>query len=137
MSPAGLLSNRFFLYAVGGSLGGQLAVIYLSPLQAVFQTVPLSLSDWAYILSIASTVLVVDELRKALSHARSANQAVLPAVFSRLFGRGKKRLRYGYARITGGAQAVAADEYKRTDVGAQCSTGSGTAPTTLPQQRRV
>lgn len=34
----GLFSNHFFLYAVGGSLVGQLAVIYFPPLQSVFQT---------------------------------------------------------------------------------------------------
>lgn len=110
--PAGLFSNRFFLYAVGGSLAGQVAVIYFPPLQAVFQTVPLSLGDWAYIVAIASTVLLLDEGRKLLQSARRSKQALLPALLSRLCGRGRKRLRYGYARVTGAAPA---DDYKRTD----------------------
>ncbi len=83
----GLLTNKFFCYAVGGSLLGQLAVVYFPPLQvwklvrpcvmliryvtlpsqAIFQTVSLSFGDWVYVTSIASTVLWVDELRKALA----------------------------------------------------------------------
>jgi len=41
-----LSSNPMFSAAVGGSVLGQLAVVYFPPLQAVFQTVPL-LADWA------------------------------------------------------------------------------------------
>jgi magnesium-transporting ATPase (P-type) len=58
---SGFFSNRFFLYAVGGSIAGQIAVIYFAPLQAVFQTVPLALADWVYIIAIASTVLLTRE----------------------------------------------------------------------------
>lgn len=39
----GLFSNRMFLWAVGGSLLGQLMVIYFAPLQEVFQTEALSI----------------------------------------------------------------------------------------------
>ena len=61
-----LSSNPMFVAAVGGSILGQLGVIYFPPLQAVFQTVPLSFTDWAKILTVSSTVLVADELRKAV-----------------------------------------------------------------------
>ena len=110
---AGLFSNRFFLYAVGGSIAGQLAVIYAPPLQAIFQTVPLSLGDWAYIVAIASTVLIVDEVRKLLSSARTAKQPLLGALLSRLCGRGRKKLRYGYARMM--TMTGSDGDYKRTD----------------------
>lgn len=40
----GLTTNRVFLWAVGGSLVGQLGVIYLPPLQRIFQTEALYLS---------------------------------------------------------------------------------------------
>ena len=53
-----------FLMAVGGSLIGQMLVIYFPPLQAVFQTEALLLSDLALLACIASTVLLLDELRK-------------------------------------------------------------------------
>lgn len=64
-----LSSNPMFSAAVGGSVLGQLAVVYFPPLQAVFQTVPLSLADWSRILAVASTVLLADEARKALLRA--------------------------------------------------------------------
>ena len=67
-----LSANPMFSAAVGGSVLGQLGVIYFPPLQAVFQTVPLSLGDWARVLAVASTVLIADELRKAIIAARAA-----------------------------------------------------------------
>ena len=39
----GFFSNPFFLYAVGGSILGQLAVIYIPFFQEIFQTEALSL----------------------------------------------------------------------------------------------
>lgn len=59
-----LFGNKMFNFAVGGSLLGQLAVIYLPGLQSVFQTEALYLSDLAALLMIASSVLWVDEARK-------------------------------------------------------------------------
>lgn len=53
-----------FLYAVGGSLIGQMMVIYFPPLQSVFQTEALYLIDILLLISIASTVFIVDEIRK-------------------------------------------------------------------------
>ncbi len=60
----GLFSNVFFLYAVGGSLIGQLLVIYFPPLQSVFQTEALYFSDLVQITLLTSTVFWVDEIRK-------------------------------------------------------------------------
>ena len=40
----GLFSNKAFLFSVGGSIIGQLLVIYAPPLQKIFQTEPISLS---------------------------------------------------------------------------------------------
>ena len=53
-----------FLYAVGGSLIGQLLVIYFPPLQAIFQTEALSGSDLLFLATLASSVLALDEVRK-------------------------------------------------------------------------
>ena len=53
-----------FLYAIGGSLFGQLLVIYFPPLQAVFQTEALGAWDLLFLVAISSTVLVMDEGRK-------------------------------------------------------------------------
>lgn len=60
----GLFSNRVFLYAIGGSLFGQLLVIYFPPLQAVFQTEALRAKDLLFLVAISSTVLIMDEVRK-------------------------------------------------------------------------
>ena len=61
----GLTSNRAFMWAVGGSLAGQLAVVYLAPLQSIFQTEALGAGDLISILALTSTVWLVDEARKA------------------------------------------------------------------------
>ena len=62
----GLLSNRMFLVSVGGSLIGQLLVIYFPLLQAVFQTEALTCFDLVFLLCLTSSVFVVSEMRKVL-----------------------------------------------------------------------
>lgn len=56
--------NPAFLWAVGLSILGQLAVIYFPPLQSVFQTEALKPQDLAYIVAMSSTILMLDSLRK-------------------------------------------------------------------------
>ena len=56
--------NPSFLWAIGGSVVGQLAVIYFPPLQEVFQTCSLSFGDISFILLLSSSVLMLDTLRK-------------------------------------------------------------------------
>ena len=80
MLSVGLFSNPMFLYAVGGSLLGQLLVIYFPPLQAVFQTEALTLLDLLFLFGLCSSVLVVDEVRKVvqksfLAHRRRYRKA--------------------------------------------------------------
>lgn len=60
----GFFTNRMFLYAVGGSLMGQMLVIYFPPLQAVFLTEALHCTDLLLLVCIASSVFLVDEIRK-------------------------------------------------------------------------
>ena len=52
-----LYENPTFVYAVGGSIVGQLAVIYFKPLQEIFQTEALSFSDLLFVLLISSSML--------------------------------------------------------------------------------
>ena len=56
--------NPAFLWAIGGSILGQLAVIYFAPLQEVFQTESLTFPDLIYIVSLSSSVLLLDTVRK-------------------------------------------------------------------------
>ncbi|KAL9611983.1 MAG: hypothetical protein Q9167_003423 [Letrouitia subvulpina] len=58
--------NRMFNFAVGGSLLGQMAVVYLPFLQRIFQTEGLYFGDLLLLLAIASCVFWVDEARKYL-----------------------------------------------------------------------
>lgn len=71
----GLFGNRLLIGGIGLAILLQMMVIYLSPLQKVFYTVPLGLGDWGVVVLIAAGVLVVEELRKL--------------VMPRLFNRGK------------------------------------------------
>ncbi|KAL8739436.1 MAG: hypothetical protein Q9190_007763, partial [Brigantiaea leucoxantha] len=59
-----LAGNRMFNFAVGGSLLGQMAVIYLPFLRRIFQTEGLSIQDLLLLAVIASSVFWVDEGRK-------------------------------------------------------------------------
>ena len=59
-----LTSNPAFLWAIGGSVLGQLSVVYFPPLQEVFQTEALSFVDLMYIILLSSGVLWLDTLRK-------------------------------------------------------------------------
>lgn len=60
----GLLTNRMFLFSVGGSLIGQFLVIYFPPLQSVFQTEALYFSDLVFLILLTSSVFIVSEIRK-------------------------------------------------------------------------
>ena len=59
-----LFGNKMFNFAVGGSLIGQMAVVYFPPLQRIFQTEGLHLGDLVFLAFVASTVFWVDEGRK-------------------------------------------------------------------------
>ncbi|XP_036296340.1 calcium-transporting ATPase type 2C member 2 isoform X3 [Pipistrellus kuhlii] len=60
----GFLRNHMFLYSVLGSLLGQLAVIYVPPLQKVFQTENLGALDLLLLTGLASSVFILSELLK-------------------------------------------------------------------------
>jgi Ca2+-transporting ATPase len=57
-------SNMAFLVAILFSLLGQTMVIYFPPLQTVFRTVSLSAGDLFYIVALASSMIVLDTIRK-------------------------------------------------------------------------
>ncbi|ORY13256.1 calcium-transporting P-type ATPase-like protein [Clohesyomyces aquaticus] len=72
----GLFSNKMFNYAVAGSLIGQLAVIYLPPLQHIFQTEALTLLDLVHLLAVASCVFWADEARKFFNRWKMGRRIV-------------------------------------------------------------
>ncbi|XP_077144998.1 calcium-transporting ATPase type 2C member 2 isoform X2 [Ranitomeya variabilis] len=60
----GLFRNRMFWLSVVGSILGQMAVIYIPPLQKVFLTQNLHALDLLFLTGLASSVFVVSELMK-------------------------------------------------------------------------
>lgn len=56
--------NPAFLWSVGGSIIGQLLVVYWPPLQKIFQTEALASGDLFYIIFLSSFILWLDTLRK-------------------------------------------------------------------------
>ena len=60
----GLFSNLWLIAGTLFVLLLQLMIVYLPWMQAIFKTVSLSVSDWLIICSVASSILVVEELRK-------------------------------------------------------------------------
>ncbi|XP_046544121.1 calcium-transporting ATPase type 2C member 1-like [Haliotis rubra] len=70
----GFLTNKVFLVAVGGSIIGQLLVIYFPPLQAVFQTEALHATDFLFLIALTSSVFVVSEIRKFVQRAQLKKQ---------------------------------------------------------------
>ncbi|MCF4126310.1 cation-translocating P-type ATPase [Methylobacterium sp. SyP6R] len=76
---AGLFRNRWLWAAIGVSLLLQVAVVSLPVLQQGFSTVPLSAGDWLFCTAIASLVLVLEEVRKAVVRAIGAMRGRRPA----------------------------------------------------------
>jgi len=66
LNRAGLFGNRYVLYAVGLLLLFQLAFTYLPPVQTLFGTAAIGAEIWLRILIVASSVLFIVELEKAL-----------------------------------------------------------------------
>ncbi|MEM2924437.1 MAG: calcium-translocating P-type ATPase, SERCA-type [Methanocellales archaeon] len=64
----GLTSNKFLLLAVSTSIFLQVLVVYVPLFNILFHTVPLKLEDWVVILIAASSVLILEEIKKAIIH---------------------------------------------------------------------
>ncbi len=63
-------SNPYLVGALGIVVSLQLAALYVPFLQAILHTVPLGLGDWLISLGIASSVIVVEEIRKLFARIR-------------------------------------------------------------------
>lgn len=76
-------SNPSFLWAMAFSVAGQFAVIYLPPLQSVFQTEALSLGDLFLIVCLSSTVLLLDTIRKKFLQQYCSDNSRRRSIFRR------------------------------------------------------
>lgn len=59
----GVFANKRLWYAILISIGLQMAVIY-TPLNRIFNTVPLSLYDWGFVIMFAASIFVIREIWK-------------------------------------------------------------------------
>jgi magnesium-transporting ATPase (P-type) len=59
-----VMSNPFLFFSMIGALFAHLAVLYVPALQWVFRTVPISITEWLEILSVASIIVIVVEIDK-------------------------------------------------------------------------
>ena len=78
----GLFTNKMFVVAVGGSIVGQLLVVYFPPLQAVFQTEALYLSDFLFLIVLTSSVCIVSEIRKCIFRRQGRTTHIDQNVYS-------------------------------------------------------
>ncbi|MBE0476467.1 MAG: cation-transporting P-type ATPase [Coriobacteriia bacterium] len=62
----GFFSNRLLLAGIATEVALILGIVYLPPLQAVFRTAPLRATDWLVPAALWPTLLLADELRKAV-----------------------------------------------------------------------
>ncbi|MDP3996797.1 MAG: HAD-IC family P-type ATPase [bacterium] len=66
------LNNKFLLYATGIVVILQVAVVHVPSLQSVFHTTALSLSEWAIIVGLSTSVFLAEETRKFLRYGLPA-----------------------------------------------------------------
>ena len=59
-------SNKFLVGATVLVIGLQIAAVYNPFFQKILRTVPLTIMDWVIIVSISTSILVVEEIRKIL-----------------------------------------------------------------------
>jgi Ca2+-transporting ATPase len=67
----GAFTNAWLWRAIGLAIALQIAVVYVPVLQQAFSTVSLSVVDWLRCTAVASSVLWVRELDKAITRART------------------------------------------------------------------
>ncbi|PIR82321.1 ATPase [Candidatus Kaiserbacteria bacterium CG10_big_fil_rev_8_21_14_0_10_59_10] len=68
-------SNRYLLGATAIVILLQLAAVYTPFLQHVLRTSPLSLSDWLWIIPVAASIILVEEVRKLIVRILEARRA--------------------------------------------------------------
>jgi len=59
-----ILENKWLIIGISSSIILQLAIIYLTPLQQIFETTPLSLNDWTEIITISIIGFIIMEATK-------------------------------------------------------------------------
>ncbi len=55
----GLLSNKKLIIAIASSIILQLVIVYVPFFNPIFETMPLALSDWVWILVVSAVLFVI------------------------------------------------------------------------------
>ena len=71
MRVIGFFSNPWLLRAWLATIGLQVAVVYVPFLQRAFDTVPLGVTDWLWIIGVAVPVFVIGEVAKTIRWRRA------------------------------------------------------------------
>ena len=66
----GLFTNKYLNIAIPASVALLLATVYVPFMQLIMQTKPLYINDWLAIIPIASSILMIEELRKFIVSRR-------------------------------------------------------------------
>ena len=64
LTQVGFLNNKWLLLATVFVLTLQVLVVYVPSMQFIFNTVPLSLTQWIIVFSVASSIVLWEEIRK-------------------------------------------------------------------------
>jgi Ca2+-transporting ATPase len=65
----GLLSNRLYLLGIVSEVSIQIAIVYVPFLNRVFETAPISFTDWLFFVPFIPICTVADEIRKLILRA--------------------------------------------------------------------
>ncbi len=71
-----LFSNKFLLLAIPLVVLLQIAVVYVPFMQNIFNTTALSFNEWIMIITIGSSIILVEEVRKLIERIRSTKRSV-------------------------------------------------------------
>ncbi|MFZ2205463.1 MAG: HAD-IC family P-type ATPase [Minisyncoccia bacterium] len=69
----GSFNNIHLIFATCTVIFLQLMAIYNPFLQKILHTVPLNITDWIYIISVAGSILILEEMRKFIFNRRNKN----------------------------------------------------------------
>ena len=69
-------SNKFLIAATALIVSLQLAAVYNPVMQKILRTTALGLSEWVMIVSVAFSIVAVEEIRKFFYRKSAANQKI-------------------------------------------------------------
>lgn len=69
-----IFSNKYLILATVVVVLLQFVAIYNSFMQKILKTVPLNIKDWAILLAVASSIIIIEEIRKLIKRKKLLNK---------------------------------------------------------------